>query len=204
MAGLIDSYVTSLRRELDFDRTLARRLASEVEDHLREAAEADPSWPSPEAERSALKRFGSARDIAAEFAADAIDRQARRAWVTLLVTILVTLVAMRLRIILFGGSAGPALAPLIDRYGFLSAVVIGAIGWFTCRRSLLPLLFSLVGLAASIIAGFIRAQVFVGEWSVSVLLPAFGEVALMTLLSFHVVALGRRLARTADLRRLVR
>jgi hypothetical protein len=46
MAGVIDDYVASLRRELDFDPALARRLASEVEDHLRDAAEADPAWPS--------------------------------------------------------------------------------------------------------------------------------------------------------------
>ena len=44
MAGVIDDYVASLRRELDFDPALARRLASEVEDHLRDAAEADPAW----------------------------------------------------------------------------------------------------------------------------------------------------------------
>ena len=61
MAGLIDDYIASLKQELDFDQTLAQRLSSEVEDHLREAAEADPAWPSPEAERRALQRFGLAR-----------------------------------------------------------------------------------------------------------------------------------------------
>ena len=40
MSGVIDDYVAALRRELDFDPALARRLASEVEDHLRDAAEA--------------------------------------------------------------------------------------------------------------------------------------------------------------------
>src|SRR5882757_5009488 len=97
MAGVIDDYVASLKRELDFDPVLARRLASEVEDHLHDAAEADPAWPSPEAERRAVERFGLGREIAAQFAADAVDRQARRSWVTLLVTVAVTFVAMRLR-----------------------------------------------------------------------------------------------------------
>jgi len=83
MAGVIDQYVASLRRELDFDPALAGRLASEVEDHLRDAAEADPAWPSPDAERRAVERFGVAREIAAQFAADAVDRQARRTWITL-------------------------------------------------------------------------------------------------------------------------
>ena len=50
MAGVIEQYVASLRRELDFDPALARRLASEVEGHLRDAAGADPAWPSPDAE----------------------------------------------------------------------------------------------------------------------------------------------------------
>ena len=61
-----------LRRDLDFDPALARRMADEVEAHLWDAAEADPAWPSPEAERRAVERFGLAREIAAQFAADAV------------------------------------------------------------------------------------------------------------------------------------
>ena len=99
MSGVIDDYVAALRRELDFDPALARRLASEVEDHLRDAAEADPAWPSPEAERRAVERFGLGREIAAQFAVDAVDRQARRTWIVLAVTVVVTFVAMRLRVI---------------------------------------------------------------------------------------------------------
>src|SRR3982074_2348832 len=57
-------------------RPQGRGLASEVEDHLRDAAEADPAWPSPDAERRAVERFGVAREIAAQFAAEAVDRQA--------------------------------------------------------------------------------------------------------------------------------
>ena len=99
MSGVIDDYVAALRRELDFDPVLARRLASEVEDHLRDAAEADPAWPSPEAERRAVERFGLGREIAAQFAVDAVDRQARRTWIMLAVTVVVTFIAMRLRVI---------------------------------------------------------------------------------------------------------
>ena len=91
MSGVIDDYVAALRRELDFDPALARRLASEVEDHLRDAAEADLAWPSPAAERRAVERFGLGREIAAQFAVDAVDRQARRTWITLAVTVVVML-----------------------------------------------------------------------------------------------------------------
>ena len=49
MAGVIETYLAGLRRELDFDPALARRMTDEIEAHLWEAAEADPAWPSSEA-----------------------------------------------------------------------------------------------------------------------------------------------------------
>ena len=68
MAGVIDRYVAALKRGLDFDPALAQRMADEVEAHLWDAAEADPAWPSREAEQRAVDRFGLAREIAAQFA----------------------------------------------------------------------------------------------------------------------------------------
>lgn len=203
MAGLIEDYIATLAREMDFDPALARRLMCEVEGHLRDAAEADPAWPSPEAERRAIKRFGLAREIAAQFAADAVERQSKRTWLTLLFTVLTTLAAMRVRAIWAAGT-GSTFAPLIDRYGFLAAVCVAGVGWLLFRRSLAPLVICLVGLSASILAGFFRAELFVRLAPVAVLLPALGELVLMALLSFHVLALGRGLQRTAALRRLDR
>ena len=200
MAGVIDQYVASLRRELDFDPALARRLASEVESHLWDAAEADPAWPALEAERRAVERFGLARGIAAEFAADAVDRQARRTWITLAVTVVVTFVAMRLRVIWLDDGAGSALAPLVDRYAFIAAIAVGIIGWFAFRHSLLAPAICLAGLAASIAAGIVRAGLFADGAPLHVLLASAGEIALVGLLSFHVIGLGRRLRRTAVLR----
>jgi hypothetical protein len=200
MAGLIDDYVAALRRELAFDPRLAQRLGSEVEDHLRDAAEADPAWPSPEAERRAVERFGLSRAIAAQFAADAVERQARHAWITLAATVIITFVAMRLRVVWLDDGAIPALAPLIDRYAFVAALAVGAAGWFAYRHSLLALAVCLVGLAASIAAGFARADLFVAGAPLPVLLTAGGEVALVGLFFFHVIRLGRRLKRTAMLR----
>jgi hypothetical protein len=129
MAGVIDQYVAALRRELDFDPALARRLADEVESHLRDAADADPAGPSPEAEQRAVARFGLAREIAAQFAADAVDRQARRSWIMLAATVAVTFVSLRLRAMWLDdlGSTASALAPLIDRYAFIAALLVGAV-----------------------------------------------------------------------------
>ncbi|MFZ5779342.1 MAG: hypothetical protein ACOY4R_03910 [Pseudomonadota bacterium] len=204
MSGAIDDYVATLRRELDFDPKLARRLASEVEDHLREAAEADPAWPSPDAERRAVQRFGLGREIAAQFAADAVDRQARRAWIALAVTVVVTFVAMRLRVTWLDDDvlAAPVtvIAPLIDRYAFIATLAVGVIAWFAFRRSMAALAICLGGLLASIGAGIVRADLFASGAPLHVLLSAAAEIALLGVLSFHVVRLGRRLRRTASLR----
>lgn len=201
MNGAIDDYLANLRRELDFDPALARRLASEVEDHLRDAAEADPAWPSPDAERRAVERFGLGREIAAQFAADAVDRQARRTWVTLAVTVVVTFIAMRLRVVWLADGAISALAPLIDRYAFIAALTVGVVAWFAFRTSLAALAVCLIGLVTSIGAGVVRADLFANGAPIHVLLSAAGEIALLGVLSFHVIGLGRRLRRTAVLRR---
>lgn len=203
MAGLIEAYVTSLRRALDFDPDLAQRMAVEVEAHLLDAAEADPAWPSLDAERRAVERFGLAREIAGQFASDAVSRQASRAWIALLATVAMTFIAMRLRVMWlddFGGGLS-ALAPLVDRYAFIGALGVAAVGWFAFRRSLLPLAICLGGLAASTAAGIARAGLFIEGAPWHVLLSAAAEIALIGLLSFNVVGLGRRLRRAAMLRR---
>jgi HAAS domain-containing protein len=203
VAGVIEGYVAALRRELDFDPALARRMADEIEAHLWDAAESDPAWPSPEAERRAVERFGLAREIAGQFAADAVNHQARRIWMALLATVAVTFVAMRLRVMWLGdvGDSLSVLAPLVDRYAFLAALGVAAIGWFAFRRSLVPLAICLAALVASIAAGILRAGLLVEAAPLPVLLTAAGEIALIGLLSFHVIVLGRRLRRTAVLRR---
>ena len=203
MAGVIDQYLAALRRDLSFDPALAQRMAEEVEAHLWDAAEADPAWPSPEAEQRAVERFGLAREIAAQFATDAANRQAKRTWIALLATVAVTFVAMRLRVLWLAdvGDSLPVLAPLVDRYAFIAAMTVGAVGWFAFRLSVLPLAICLAALAASIGAGVFRAGLFVSGAPLHVLLAAAGEIALIGLLLFHVIGLGRSLRRTALLRR---
>ena len=203
MAGVIETYLAGLRCELDFDPALARRMTDEIEAHLWEAAEADPAWPSSEAEQRAVARFGLAREIAAEFAADAVAQQTKRTWIALLATFAVTFVAMRLRVIWLGevGDTLSALAPIVDRYAFIAALSLGTVAWFAWRRSWLPLAICLVAIVASVAAGIVRAGLFVDGAPLTVLLTAAGEIALIGLLSFHVIGLGRRLRRTAMLQR---
>ncbi len=203
MAGVIDTYLAGLRREFDFDPALGRRMAEEIEAHLWDAAEADPAWPSADAERRAVERFGLARAIAAEFAADAVARQSKRTWIALVATLAVTFVAMRLRQMWLGdvGDLFPTLAPVVDRYAFIAALAVGTVAWFAWRRSWLPLAVCLVAIIASVGAGILRAGLFVDGAPLSVLIAAAGEIALIGLLAFHVIGLGRRLRRTALLRR---
>ncbi|HLG49317.1 MAG TPA: hypothetical protein VKY24_23940 [Reyranella sp.] len=203
MAGLIGQYVAALKRELSFDPALARRMAEEVEAHLWHAAEADPAWPSAEAEQRAIERFGLAREIAAQFAADAVNRQAKRTWIALLATVAVTFVAMRLRVMWLAdvGDGLSVLAPLVDRYAFIAAMTVAMVGWFAFRFSVLPLALCLAALAASIGAGLFRAGLFISGAPLHVVLAAAGEVALIGLLLFHVIGLALSLRRTALLRR---
>jgi len=203
MAGMIESYLASLRRELDFDPALARRMTEEIEAHLWDAAESDPAWPSPEAEHRAVDRRRLAREIAAEFAVDAVARQSKRTWIALLATLAVTFVAMRLRQMWLGdvGDLFPVLAPIVDRYAFIGALGLSAVAWFAWRRSWLPLALCLMAIVASVVAGILRAGLFVDGAPLAVVLAAAGEIALIGVLSFHVIGLGRRLRRTALLRR---
>jgi hypothetical protein len=203
VAGVIDIYLAALRRELGFDPALARRMTEEIETHLWEATEADPAWPSPEAERRAVERFGLAREIASQFAEDSVSRQSKRTWIALLATLAVTFVAMRLRVVWLGetGDAYSVLAPLIDRYAFIAALGIGTVGWLAYRRSWLPLAICLLAIVASVVAGIVRARLFAEGAPPLVLLAAAGEIALIGLLAVNMIGLGRRLRRTALLRR---
>jgi hypothetical protein len=180
-------------------------MAEEVEAHLWDAAEADPAWPSAEAEQRAIERFGLAREIAAQFAADAVNRQAKRTWIALLATVAVTFVAMRLRVMWLAdvGDSLSVLAPLVDRYAFIAAMTVAMVGWFAFRSSVLPLALCLAALAASIGAGLFRAGLFISGAPLHVVLAAAGEVALIGLLFFHVISLALSLRRTALLRRRV-
>jgi hypothetical protein len=178
-------------------------MTEEIEAHLWEAAEADPAWPSPEAERRAVERFGLAREIASQFAEDSVSRQSKRTWIALLATLAVTFVAMRLRVVWLGetGDAFSVLAPLIDRYAFIAALGIGTVGWLAYRRSWLPLAICLLAIVASVAAEIVRARLFVEGAPPLVLLAAAGEIALIGLLAVNMIGLGRRLRRTALLRR---
>jgi hypothetical protein len=122
----------------------------EVEDHLWEAVAADRSGDSFEAQRQAVANFGDARAIAAEFAVVSLARHSRRAGIAALLVIVSVFVAMKARVAWYAAmqlaisddlrGAG-SLVITIDRYAFLSSVVIALGGWIYIRSRRIPTAF---------------------------------------------------------------
>jgi hypothetical protein len=147
---MIENYLDVLTRELDFDRSLSRCVRQEVADHLWEAVAADRSGDSFEAERQAVANFGDARAIAAEFAVVSLARHSRRAGIAALLVIVSVFVAMKARVAWYAAMqlaisddfrAAGSLVITIDRYAFLSSVVIGLGGWIYIQSRRIPTAF---------------------------------------------------------------
>ena len=124
--------------KLGFDRSLARRVRQEVEDHLRESAANDPTGDPLEAERRAIARFGDPQLIVTQLAAVSLARQAKRAGAAVIVVIAGALLAMKARTAWYAvmqaalsrgnEGLGSAVASL-DRTAFWLAVILGIVGW---------------------------------------------------------------------------
>jgi hypothetical protein len=130
----IADYLDALTRELSFDGSLAHRLRQEVEDHLWEAS-ADASI---EAQALAVRSFGEAREIAGQYAALSLLRQARRSGAIIVLASGVLYLAMKVRIAWYGlmqWALSDALQPVvkvvlaIDRAAYVLAFLLGAVGW---------------------------------------------------------------------------
>ena len=135
---MIDAYVNSLLGALRHDRSLARRLRREVEDHLWEAVRADPSVESREAQRRAIAVFGNPGLIAAQFAAVSLQKQTRRTGAAVVLIVAGVYITMKARVAWYAlmecaiSNEIAAIAQLvgsIDRYSFWLSVVLGAGCW---------------------------------------------------------------------------
>lgn len=131
---MIASYLEELAGALSFDPTLSRRVAREVEDHLREAIEADAAGDREEAERCAVAGFGEPRALAVQFAAISLARRTRRVGLAVVLAVVAVLAAMKARVAWYAAmqwalseEARPlgAMVLTIDRYAFWLAVIIG-------------------------------------------------------------------------------
>jgi len=202
--GLISDYVDALARELDFDRSLARRVRQEIEEHLWEAAAAEPAADRDEAQRRAVERFGDPHAIAAQFATVSLARQASKLAAIAIFVIGSTYALMKARLAWYAvaqlvvsdelRTISGAVAR-IDGYAFWLSVAIGIAAWAyigsrhvpvrlnpSCRKEL-HRFFALCGAATTaLIASAIADAILTGlrlagmGWSPAFLLP----VVLMT------------------------
>jgi hypothetical protein len=135
---VIDAYVDALLGALRHDRSLARRVRREVEDHLWEAVAADPSVEDREAQRRAIASFGDPRLIAAQLAAVSLEKQTRRTGAAVILIVAGVYITMKARVAWYAlmecaiGNDIAAVAQLvgsIDRYSFWLSVVVGVGCW---------------------------------------------------------------------------
>jgi HAAS domain-containing protein len=132
----VADYLDVLASELSFDRTLARRVRIEVEDHLWEAA-AHPGGPSLENQRRVIAEFGDPTELAASYVSASLLAQVRRAAGATLLAVIAIFVAMEARIAWYGlveWKPDPywltAWGLWLDRYAFTFALIIALTGCF--------------------------------------------------------------------------
>jgi hypothetical protein len=149
-AGLISDYLDQLADALRFDRSLSRCVAQEVEDHLQEAAAADPASDRREAARRAIANFGDPQALAAQFASISLAREAKRTGAVLILIIAAVFVTMKSRVVWYAVTQWTAsddlkavsgIAGLVDRYSFWFSIVVGIAGFaHTSGRCISPVL----------------------------------------------------------------
>jgi hypothetical protein len=147
---MISAYLDSLAGALSFDRSLARCVRQEVEDHLREAVAADPVGGGLAAERRAIARFGDPHLIAAQFAVASLARQSKRAGAVVILAIAGTFVVMKARVAWYAMMESVlsdelkvigAIVGAIDRYAFWLSVGIGLAAWLYISSRRIPAAF---------------------------------------------------------------
>lgn len=97
-AGIIAAFAERLGAQLSFDRSLAERVRTEVEDHLREVAAAEPSHDTSETERLAIARFGKADEIAVAFAMTSLSKTASNVGLAAILIIAGVFAVMKVRL----------------------------------------------------------------------------------------------------------
>jgi hypothetical protein len=131
-------YLNSLTEALSFDRSLARRVRSEFEDHLEEAMACDQCEDRAEAERRAIARCGDPRAIAAELAVTSLARRSRRLAVGIVMVLASVLLAMKSHVAWYAAmqwgipdSVQPVAMTLgmVGRYAFEIAMFMGVTSW---------------------------------------------------------------------------
>jgi hypothetical protein len=142
----IAEYGEALARELSFDAALSRRVKSEVEDHLWEAATCAQGGLSLETQRRAVVNFGDPREFALQYAASSLHAQMRRIGIVLALAVSGIYVAMKGRVAWYGlvrweasrdEQIAGAIGIPVDRFAFLLAIALALLGcaYIVTRRA---------------------------------------------------------------------
>lgn len=144
---MISEYLDTLQAALRFDRSLARRVRKEFEDHLREAVAANPCEDRRQAEQHAIANCGDPRAIATELAIISLARRTKRLAVIIVLVLAGVLLLMRGLIAWYAAiqwAINEDVKPLavtigvVIRYAFGTATFIGAAAWAYGSRHSLP------------------------------------------------------------------
>jgi hypothetical protein len=144
---MIAAYLNELAGALAFDPALAARVVTEAREHLADAAAEDACVDRDEAERRAVARFGDPRELAEEFAAVSLARQAWRVGVVIVIAIVVATAMMKARLVWYAlvkwtiaddARAAAAIVLSVNRYAFGVAVLIGLGALFHVGRRTAP------------------------------------------------------------------
>ena len=131
---MISAYLRELSEALRFDPPLARAIVQEVGGHLHEAADAEPVDDRQEAERRAIAKFGSARELAVQFAAVSLAQRNRRVAIASILAIVAVMAMMKARVAWYVvaqwtmSDDARTIAKVIlavDRYAFWLSAIIG-------------------------------------------------------------------------------
>jgi hypothetical protein len=221
--GPVADYLARLTRELSFDLPLASRVRQEVEDHLWEATA--ETGGSIDAQGRAIRNFGDAREIASQYAALSLLRQARRSGAIIVVASGAIYLAMKGRIAWYGLMqwvlsdnlrAVGKIVLAIDRSAYILAFLLGAAGWayissrrvaprfdVACRaqlrRGLLLAIAATCPMLVSVMADTVAAALRILEERppVSILLIPLLSIAVeVAFAAVLVMALGKALRNT--------
>jgi len=139
----VADYLDKLGRDLAFDPGLSRRVRREVEDHLREAAIAEDTDSTIDAENRAIMRFGAPQKIAEQYRAISLHTRLKKTGLLVLCAILFVFGAMESRVVWYGltrwevgahlKNVGETIVP-IDHSAFLLAIILGIVGSIIAHR----------------------------------------------------------------------
>src|SRR5580700_2943148 len=200
----VADYLDALTRELGFDRPLAHRVRQEVEDHLWEATAANGD-SSIEAQARAVRCFGEAREIASQYAALSLLRQARRSGAIIVLASGALYIAMKGRVAWYGlmhWALSDAMQPVgkvvlaIDRTAYILAFLLGAVGWtYISSRRVSPRLHALC--RAQLKRGLLLAMAAACPMVVSVIfIPVLSIAIEVAFAAVLVIAIGKTLRNT--------